>query len=153
MRTQSTFVVIMTAILLTCTGCGGDGVRITDVSGTVNFAGNPIPFGEIEFIPNAVLNHKGPSGSAEIVDGKFDTSDGGRGVVVGPHQLRITAYKSRPTGNEDETKTSEQEPPVFVGYVMDMDIDGGAIVVDVPKEAEGFNSMAPETTRRRTSDP
>lgn len=122
-------------------GCG-DGVSMMDVKGTVNFAGSPLPYGEIEFIPNTTLENSGPAGTAEIVDGKFDTSNGGQGVVPGSQKIRITGYEARPVANEDETKTVEQKPPLFVAYLIEMDVDGSDIVLDVPAEAKGFNSYA-----------
>lgn len=127
------------AVLL-LSGCGGSGDQLSNLSGKATFAGKPIAFGQIEFIPDAGKDHKGPAGSAEIVDGAFDTSRGGQGIVPGPHEVRITAYEERPApANPDETVPSTSKPPLFVGYVLREDLKAGNKDFDVPESARGFD--------------
>lgn len=121
------------------TGCGGSSLKLEDVAGDATFEGRPIVFGQLEFIPDASKSHQGPAGEAEIVDGKFDTSLGGKGIVPGPYKVRITAYEARPVSSTDETIPSNNKPPLFQGYTIDMDVKGGELTVAVPADANGFN--------------
>jgi hypothetical protein len=79
-------------------GCGG-GSSITtyNVSGMVTFGGQPVPRGSIQFVPSGVEGKAGPAGTAEIVDGKYDTKlRGGRGTTGGPHTVIIFGFDGNP---------------------------------------------------------
>ncbi len=55
-------------------GCGaGNEPKTYHVSGTVTFAGKPVPVGTILFVPDAGKANRGPTGYAVIREGKFDT--------------------------------------------------------------------------------
>jgi hypothetical protein len=70
-------------------GCGG-GPREYRISGKVTFAGNPVPAGTIYFTPDASKNNSGPSGFAQIKDGRYDTAAaGGHGMTGGPMIVKI----------------------------------------------------------------
>lgn len=142
------------AMLAALVGCGGAANTAKHVAGTVTFDGKPIAYGQIEFIPDAGKQHSGPAGSAEIVDGKFDTKAGGQGIHFGPHQVRITAYESRlPATNNDETVTSVAPPPLFVGFTMPIEIYTSDATITVPADAKGFNLMEAGKPTRRSNDP
>lgn len=133
-------------------GCGSE-IDRADVSGTVTFAGKPLAYGRIMFMP--VSKEKlAPTGEAEIVDGRYDTTlPGGRGIVPGPHQVRITGYQQRPLDvPDDETLPTLTDPPLFDGYVTKADLKPGQNDFDVPESAKGTglsnNSPAP-----RANDP
>jgi len=71
-------------------GCGGGGPKRHRVSGTVTFGGQPIPYGEVVFTPDAAKKNSGPQGKAPIKDGKFDTSfSDGMGAGSGPTVARV----------------------------------------------------------------
>src|SRR5262245_54257037 len=71
-------------------GCGDRGPKSYRVQGTVKLDGQPIPFGEVIFTPDAAEKNAGPQGIAEIHDGKFDTRAGrGKGVAGGPTIIRV----------------------------------------------------------------
>jgi hypothetical protein len=59
------------------------------VSGTVTLDGQPIPYGEVLFTPDAAKKNSGPQGIAPIKDAKYDTAVGGRGVAGGPTIVRV----------------------------------------------------------------
>ncbi len=69
-------------------GDGGDSTKRFDVSGAVTFDGKPVPSGTILFEPDS--GNRGPAGFAQIRDGKYDTSVGGKGTVGGPHVARLS---------------------------------------------------------------
>lgn len=142
------------AFLVLIAGCGGAGSTAKHVAGTATFDGKPIAYGQIEFIPDGDKKHTGPAGSAEIVDGKFDTKAGGQGIHFGPHQVRITAYEGRPPATgADETAAVDSPPPLFVGYSMAMDISTPEVAVAVPPDAKGFNLFGSGKSTRRSDDP
>lgn len=89
-------------LMMVLAGCGGDGgPGRYDVSGTVTYNGQPVPEGVIQFRPDSSKKNNGPAVNANIVDGKYDTSDSGKGTVGGPHIVIIRGYdgNARP---EDE---------------------------------------------------
>ncbi|QDU64150.1 hypothetical protein Pan216_50390 [Planctomycetes bacterium Pan216] len=69
-------------------GCGPTSSGRHTVSGTVTYDTKPLPKGRVMFEPDAGAGNRGPSGSAEIVDGKFTTSRN-MGVIGGPYIVRI----------------------------------------------------------------
>ncbi len=90
-------------------GCGENvdkGPTRYKVSGTVTFEGKSVPFGTIMFTPDSAKGNKGPQGFAEIVDGKFDTTNG-QGIVGGAHQIKITGVseKADPTAENPPDKS------------------------------------------------
>lgn len=138
-----------------CGGCGrGDGVKRTDISGSATFAGSPIVYGTIEFIPDEKKGNSGPTGAAEIINGKYNTKEkGGRGVVKGPHHVRITAYSEAPKPNNDETKVVPQPEPLFVGYLLEADLGSPTQDFNVPEGAKGFNQLAEKKSGQGANAP
>ena len=125
-------------------GCGsGDSIKLTDVSGKATFQGAPIAYGQIQFVPDANAQHEAPAGLAEIVDGAYNTAQGGKGIIPGRYDIRVTAYPSRPVVAATEvTEDVAAEPsvkPLFVGYTLNADIQSAQHDIDVPAEAAGFN--------------
>jgi hypothetical protein len=137
-------------------GCSrSSDVKLTDLSGSATFAGSPIVYGTLEFIPDHEANHKGPSGNAQIHDGKYNTAEGGRGISPGPHVVRITAFDSIPAeAPADETVPFKATPPLFVGYAIKMDLQGGVADITVPDKAKGFDMYkAGRPSAPRPGDP
>jgi hypothetical protein len=64
--------------------------KVYRVSGTVTYAGKPIPKGLIFFDPQA----EGPQGFANIEGGKYDTSipGKGRGIRGGAYNIRVSGF-------------------------------------------------------------
>ncbi|MCG6157954.1 hypothetical protein [Rubinisphaera margarita] len=149
-------VVACLALTATVVGCGGSSVDIYDYSGTVTYKGQPITYGQIEFVPDAEGGNTGPKGYAEIVDGKYDTGTApGKGVTGGPYLALITAYEKRPEQVEDETVEVEPVTTYFIGYEMKQDLpkdDADNVDFAVPEEAEGVNRYEGEDPRRRRAN-
>jgi hypothetical protein len=73
-------------------GCGKPaGLDKVVVSGQVTLDGQPIPNGEIRFIPTA--GTVGPVSGGPIKDGAY-TAKGKGGVPLGTHQVEIRAYRA-----------------------------------------------------------
>ena len=95
--------------------CGASGPERYELSGTVQFQGKPVPAGQIVFEPDSSKGNVGPQGMAEIREGKYDTR-GGRGMVGGPHVVRIRGY--------DRLSLDEMHPPqpLFPEYETTVDL-------------------------------
>ncbi len=79
------------ATLPVCTGCSQQ-EKLYRVSGVVTHGGKPIPKGVIHFDPKA----EGPSGFANIVDGKYDTAQQGKGVRGGgSYEIRVNGFDGK----------------------------------------------------------
>ncbi len=72
-------------------GCGDGGTKRYQVSGRITFDGEPVPAGSISFDPDSSQGNRGPGGYAVIEDGRYHTL-ADRGVVGGPHQVRVSGY-------------------------------------------------------------
>lgn len=83
---------------LCCTsGCGKDSeVERQEIVGKVTYKGQNIPKGRIDFLPETA----GPAGYAMITNSTYDTRAEGRGVVPGPHSVRINGYDGTPSDVE-----------------------------------------------------
>lgn len=85
---------LLAAMCLACglPGCGasGDSPQRFDVSGAVTFDGKPVASGTVLFEPDPGKGNRGPAGFAQIREGKFDTALGGKGIIGGPHVVRIS---------------------------------------------------------------
>ena len=149
----SPLAVVLSAVLMV--GCGGSGMKLKEVSGKATFAGKPIAYGLIEFHPNDAKKHSGPAGSAEIVNGHYDTRKAGRGVAAGPHLVRITGYEERPApGSADETIVTVGKPPLFAGYTIEAEVPAGAHQdFDVPETARGFDLLKRQHASGSTNQP
>jgi len=129
------FAFLLLAASLPLVGCGGeDGPTRYHVSGTVTYKGEPIPAGTIQFNPDASKNNRGPSGSATIKNGKFDTATGGLGTIGGPHRVTIEAYDGQP---QPERGLAEGHP-LFFGYETQLELpqEPTSITIDVPQQRE-----------------
>jgi len=65
--------------------------KLYRVTGTVTYAGKPIPKGRISFDPR----EKGLPGEALILEGKYDTAVEGRGVRGGTYDLRVLGFDGK----------------------------------------------------------
>ena len=110
-------------------GCSGQaGPARYEVSGTVMFAGKPVPTGEISFEPDGAQHNAGPGSMTQIKDGKYRT-DPNKGVVGGPYIVRIQGFDGVPVGD------SAMGKPIFPPYSK---------IVDLPKQTSTQDfSVAP----------
>tara|TARA_R110002072_G_scaffold303142_1_gene495867 strand:+ start:152079 stop:152564 length:486 start_codon:yes stop_codon:yes gene_type:complete len=80
---------IVMAMLSGCSGSSGP--QRYEVSGSVTYDGKPVPKGFVTFYPDSEEGNSGPGGGAEIRDGVYRTA-AGKGVVGGPHRIRIIGF-------------------------------------------------------------
>ena len=129
-------------------GCG-DGKTVR-VSGEVKFKGQPVPAGKIYFIPDTSAGHTGPTGYADIKDGKYDTdAPGGRRAHSGPVIVAIegidpNAPPEKPKEGEKGEKGEKSEVSaestgklLFPRYETKFDVPTSAATKDfeVPADA------------------
>jgi hypothetical protein len=93
---------VLLSLTLLLVGCGGDDVSRYRLQGSVTFNGQPVPAGTIRFEPDEAAGNKGASGSAIIVDGKYDTKD--KGIIGGPHIVYIDGAE-KGGANDEPGKT------------------------------------------------
>ncbi len=107
---------LFTTAAMALVGCGGAPAGPTryTISGTVTFDKQPVPKGFITFAPDDTAGNKGPGGGAEIINGKFKT-ESGKGVVGGPHIVKIIGYDGVPTKEEGEDRPDGKA--LFTTYI------------------------------------
>lgn len=98
---------------------GGCGVERHEISGTVTFAGKPVPTGSVQFVPNKSRGNAGPTASADITNGQFRilAKDG---VVGGPYHVTIFGYDGATT--TVGTTVNHVGKPLFRTYRTTIDL-------------------------------
>jgi hypothetical protein len=134
------------ACCIVAAGCGKQDATLYRVSGVVTLQGKPVPVGQIFFEPDSRSGNRGPMGSAEIIDGRFDTAARGlvirgRGVVGGRHIVHVTASQPepRPEPSNDDKPSGKL---LFDGIVGSRDLPREASVQD-------FDVPASDVTKRQ----
>ena len=77
-------------------GCGDGGPKVYHLSGNVTIGGKPVPAGVMFLGPDLKKGVDGPQGYATIKNGKYDTRDGGRGMIGGPLEVTIQPHDGIP---------------------------------------------------------
>jgi hypothetical protein len=125
-------------VLLGCLALGCGSEKSYRVTGKVTFKGQPVPTGKIYFMPDGAKGNSGPTGFADIKDGRFDTSaSGGRGTVGGPVIIAIEGID--PAGKLDKSEKSPEveAKALFPRYEIPADLPKSDTTkdIDVPAEA------------------
>jgi len=122
---------VMLLAALWAAGCGpsGAGPERHLISGSVSFAGRPVPRGRIEFEPDAARGNRGPAGVARIVDGRYRT-ERRFGAVAGPQVVRISGSDGVPRSLSGEGWTDPDGAPLFVDHIEKIDLPDDTATVD-----------------------
>lgn len=130
-------------------GCGQDtGPQRYEVSGSVTYEGKPVLKGFVYFSPDTEQGNKGPGGGAPIDQGKFKT-ERGKGVVGGPHVIRVVGYDGVAAVVEGEQLTDGK--PLFIPYFMKVDFPKKDHVLDIPVPQGGGKLSESVTPSAATS--
>jgi len=98
--------VLIVAFAAGTAGCRKQGPERYRMSGTISFAGRPVPSGMISFEPA----EKGIGGGfAPIVNGTYDTDRTGRGHLGGEHTVQIAGFE----GVRDPSDPDSPAVPMF----------------------------------------
>jgi hypothetical protein len=65
------------------------------LSGSVTYDGNPVPVGEIVFMPDPAAGNRGPGVLAEIKDGRYEMPSN-KGHIGGAYLARLTGFDGAP---------------------------------------------------------
>jgi hypothetical protein len=87
--------VLFSAFALVLAGCGPGEDKLYDLSGSLTYEGKPIARGVIHFEPDAHKGNKDVAGYAEIHDGKYDTTQRGKGIKGGAYSIRINGFDGK----------------------------------------------------------
>lgn len=150
---------LLNAVLLS--GCGGGGPNVYELSGTVSFDGDPLPYGRVTFVPDTEKGNSGGAGYADVINGEFDTAaPGGRGVIGGPHRVRFTGFESQPTDDGADEVAAANAPPVkmlFRNFEQEHDLpeeSSDSVSFEIPALALGANVDSDDPSgRRRAGEP
>lgn len=111
-------------LVVVCVGCKKvDGPVRYEVSGEVKYGDQLLEYGTIQFLPDAQQGNRGLATSARIQRGRFKTPSG-KGVVGGPHLLRIYAFEDDASGNPNLV-------PLFPMYEKRVDLPMAGTSIDV----------------------
>lgn len=133
----SPWMFLLLAVALTGCGQSGNDPRSFHVHGEATFDGKPIPRGGVTFDPDGSKGNTGPQGYAEIIDGKFDTHQNGKGTTGGDQIVTITAYDGKATEDNPEGK------PLFFGWKTNVtfaDDKNPTMNFDVKKSDKSFEA-------------
>lgn len=121
---------------LLLSGCSRDNSPVRyAVAGNVTFAGKPVPAGSILFSPELANEQGNVAGFATIKNGKYDTSDGGKGVVGGRQIVTISGFDGIVLPDSELTYGR----PLFPSY---------RTKADLPKEKTTYDVDVPASTKR-----
>lgn len=121
--------VVMAALL--AAGCS-QGPKTFDVTGTVTYKNAPVPAGMVWLDPATTDSSGGAQGYAKIVDGKFTTAEGGRGVAAGQFTVRVELADGKPGAELPMGKPLRSEYQTTVT----ISADKAALQLDVPPEGK-----------------
>jgi hypothetical protein len=131
MPMRSCRLIVATMLCVTIGGCGGPtGPPRYDVSGTIEFRGQPVPGGRIVFEPDTAHSNQGPAAYATIKDGKYATPPG-KGTVGGPLIARVAGF--------DGTKHPSGEIPEGVQLFPEC-----RLPIKLPYEHTSYNIEVPD---------
>lgn len=106
-------------LCLAMPGCGAKDTGRYRVSGSVTYQGNPVQHGTIMFEPDTSKGNSGGAGSAVIINGKFDSDQGGIGCTGGPQIVSIQGF----SGNDIDPEYAPYGTPIGGGksYIKSFD--------------------------------
>ena len=102
-----------------------------DLTGTITYAGKPVPAGYILFAPDKSKGNDGPGADAEIKDGVYHTRLK-QGTVGGPHVATISGFDGKPSGQGPDVNPMGK--PLFANVQIN---------VDLPKQAATYDLAVP----------
>jgi hypothetical protein len=116
---------LLAALVLAAAGCSPGGPGRYQLSGTVTYNDQAIPQGTLLFEPDTERGNSGPGVLVEFKDGHYRTQRG-KGVVGGPHRVRITGFD----GKGDDRGESMRGRPLFREQVQVIDLPRADAVHD-----------------------
>lgn len=121
-------VCLLSVVCMLAAGCGPGGPQRYDISGKVTYGGRPVPAGSVSFMPDTSKGNSGPGHNASIKEGQYRSAPG-KGVVGGPHKIRIYGFDGKPVPQLPLGR------PLFPPYTTEVDLptDKSTYDFDIPK--------------------
>ena len=109
-------------------GCSNE-EKLYRVSGTVTHDGKPVATGLIFFDPDGTKGTAGGQGFANILNGKYDTAEEGKGVRGGSYLVRVNGFDGK------EANEAPFGQALFPEYTTNKDLPtaDSELIIDVPK--------------------
>ncbi len=107
---------LLMGCLIALTGCSNNGLTLGRVQGKITYKGEPVPAGEVLFMPDESKGTTGPPASGTIgSDGTYvmSTEESGDGAVVGTHQVGIIGREAKPISQENVITDSSSAEDVM----------------------------------------
>ncbi len=126
-------------LLLVMVGCDSK-PKLTEISGTVTFKGQPIPAGDVSFTPEVSVTG-GQLQMYMVKDGKYDSAQTPEsGLLPGKYKVRINGYDGKQIPNYFSGKQ------IFNAVEEQIEITAGKMTKDfVVPDAAGQNIKYVET--------
>lgn len=107
-------------------GCENGQIDRYGVSGSVSYRGEPVPSGQVSFMPDRSRGNKGPQGFAEIVDGRYEI-DSEQGTIAGPVLVVISGADGK---DRDDERSRPYGNWLFNNHKVAVDIEPGGKEMD-----------------------
>jgi hypothetical protein len=108
-------------------GCGRSGPPRYELSGTVRYAGKPLPAGYIVFAPDRSAGGEGAATQADIHDGQY-LVPAERGILGGPYVAAIYGFDG--VRSEENGIVNALGNPIVANYRVTIDLPRAASVSD-----------------------
>jgi hypothetical protein len=126
-----TFAILLCVCLPVIAGCGER--ERYPLSGSVTFKGKPVPFGQIELIPDESQGNQGPRSVVPFRDGRYETP-ASEFVVGGDYTVRIDGFQyDKTSGGDGEPEAIRLFPPWTSKVALPQ--TGGQYDFDIPASA------------------
>ncbi len=99
-------------------GCGPRGPQRYELSGSVTYAGQPVPAGYVVFAPDAALSAGGPGSQADILDGQYRVP-AEQGVVGGPYVATVYGFDG--VRSEENGIVNALGSPIIAGHRVEIE--------------------------------
>lgn len=117
-------------LLALCPGCSSksDELKRYAISGNVTFDDQPVPRGEITFMPDITRGNSGPGSSGLIESGKFEIP-ASRGIVGGAYRVEMNGYHA-PTQVTASSENPDTGRPMFEGFQVTVEFPAQQTIHD-----------------------
>ena len=110
MRPRRLTHLVLFFVLAIVIGCGRSPYKL---SGTVTYDGQPVPVGEIVFMPDPAEGNRGPGVLADIKEGRYEMPLN-KGHIGGAYVARLTGFDGAPA--KAKGLVDPRGTPLFVDY-------------------------------------
>jgi hypothetical protein len=124
-------------LLVVVGGCGGDGIKRHQVSGSVKYEGQAVQDGALVFEPDASIGMVAPTCFARIEGGKFQTALS-ESPTTGKYKVRVMGYDKSKMRTDAAPGEIIEMPELFPEFDLQVDIPppDGRLDIEVPAKKD-----------------